>query len=167
MTDKEIIIDGVDVAGCEYLTENLLCNQANLLDFHCVANQNCHYKQLQRTQQQYNAVVEQNRRLQEAIKAKEQNCEELSKQNSLLREKIRHERAEFRTSAKYSRLQTLYRYKQALEKIEQIANTHTTVQCLNPDYDCTNCHDDMSDNGKTCINNGRQEILAVISEVKK
>lgn len=106
--DKEIIIDGVNVAGCLYLTENLLCNRANLLDFHCVANQNCHYKQLHRTQQQYNAVVEQNRQLQEAVKAKEQECEELKKASLTLAEglNIRQDKLDY--------------YKQALDKIEKV-----------------------------------------------
>lgn len=58
------------------------------------------------------------------------------------------------------------RYKQAVEKIEDIAKSHTSVHCLDPDCDCNNCHDEITENGKTCINKGRLEILTIINEVK-
>ena len=62
MTDKQIIIDGVDVSGCKYyiadngvqyngcyeLTDICECNKED--DF-CDDNPNCYYKQLQREKQ--------------------------------------------------------------------------------------------------------------------
>lgn len=48
MTDKEIIIDGVDVSGCKYFNRfRNICHNKNLR-CDCVKNQNCYFKQLQR-----------------------------------------------------------------------------------------------------------------------
>ena len=55
MTDKEIIIDGVDVSECEFLWKEKLpkkiCNNGNL-DCDCKKNQDCYYKQLKRKEQE-------------------------------------------------------------------------------------------------------------------
>lgn len=63
MTDKQIIIDGVDVSGCEWIREVGLdseyictCNSPNKTSGYCKYNPNCRYKEL---------------------KAKEQECEKL------------------------------------------------------------------------------------------
>lgn len=55
MTDKQIIIDGVDVSGCEYFEDEECLNPSETV-VNCEASPNCYYKQL---------------------KAKEQECEEL------------------------------------------------------------------------------------------
>jgi hypothetical protein len=66
MTDKEIIIDGVDVAGCKYFNRfRSICHNKNLC-CDCEKNQDCYYKQLKR---------------------KEQECEEL-KSESFTREEL-------------------------------------------------------------------------------
>lgn len=66
MTDKKIIIDGIDVTGCEWISEVGLdseyicnCNSPNKTSGYCKYNPNCCYKQLKR---------------------KEQECEELKKE---------------------------------------------------------------------------------------
>ena len=53
MTDKEqIIIDGVDVAGCKYFNRfRNICHNKNLC-CDCEKNQDCHYKQLKRKEQE-------------------------------------------------------------------------------------------------------------------
>ena len=58
MTDKQIIIDGVDISGCECYTPNIKmdCLMYPLQSDACKNSPNCYYKQL---------------------KAKEQECEEL------------------------------------------------------------------------------------------
>lgn len=58
MTDKPIIIDGVDVSKCNHYCNKLgYCNSAEFLKFddepikthyYCEEKSNCHYKQLQR-----------------------------------------------------------------------------------------------------------------------
>lgn len=65
MTDKEIIIDGVDVAGCKYFNRfRSICHNKNLC-CDCEKNQDCYYKQSKR---------------------KEQECENLNKRVSSLEE---------------------------------------------------------------------------------
>ena len=66
MTDKQIIIDGVDVSECEYYNkDDKTCREVNgkyetdICDFDKCENSNCYFKQLKR---------------------KEQECEELKKQ---------------------------------------------------------------------------------------
>ena len=58
MTDKQIIIDGVDVSGCEFYTNGWCCC-ALLYEEHCKDCSYCMYK------------------LKRQLKAKEQECEEL------------------------------------------------------------------------------------------
>ena len=69
MTDKQIIIDGVDVSGCKYyiadngvqyngcyeLTDICECNKED--DF-CDDNPNCYYKQLKAKEQVFNEIKE-------------------------------------------------------------------------------------------------------------
>ena len=86
MTDKQIIIDGVDVSGCEHLYREIDCSA--YIDFseccegydhsygYC-PNIDCYYKQLKRAE---NQIVDLNK----MVEAKEQKCEELvSKGNQL------------------------------------------------------------------------------------
>ena len=61
MTDKEKIIDGVDVSECEFLWKERLpkkvCNNGNL-DCDCNSNPNCCYKQLKRKEQALDEIEE-------------------------------------------------------------------------------------------------------------
>ena len=55
MTDKEIIIDGVDVSGCEYclkMTKYRCTIQRDVYKYLCEENPNCYYKQLKRKEQE-------------------------------------------------------------------------------------------------------------------
>lgn len=51
MTDKQIIIDGVDVSGCKYYDDETCCNE-DVFTLDC-ENTNCMYKQLKRKEQEY------------------------------------------------------------------------------------------------------------------
>lgn len=52
MSDKQIIIDGVNVAGCEYFNRfRNICHNKNLC-CDCEKNQDCCYKQLARKEQE-------------------------------------------------------------------------------------------------------------------
>ena len=145
MTDKEIIIDGVDVSECLHL-ENGMCNAERESDgytcWECCDpdSSNCYYKQLQRTKAQYDKVVEQNKSLQTELKQKEQECEELKNiisypkyrneiaikelknksQEELIEEIVRcHQIGESTTQCVYGPLRIENdRYKQALDEIE-------------------------------------------------
>ena len=54
MTDKQVIIDGVDVSGCEFLWKEKLqkkvCNNGNL-DCDCNSNPNCYFNHLKQKEQ--------------------------------------------------------------------------------------------------------------------
>lgn len=70
MTDKQIIINGVDVSGCEWFGQidldiNIICNSNSpkKCSGYCKDNPNCYYKQLAREKKK---------------------CEELRKQNKML-----------------------------------------------------------------------------------
>ena len=89
MTDKQIIIDGVDVSGCKHY-KNLTCIADYCLtdmpfgEAKCELSPNCYYKQLQREKQNSQeardvAIKEFNRaeELKTLLKRKEQECEEL------------------------------------------------------------------------------------------
>ena len=75
MTDKQIIIDGVDVSGCifysghlqEYIgTHKCECGRS------CYRNKNCYYKQLKRSEAQCEAMFVTHIDLENKLKAKEQ-----------------------------------------------------------------------------------------------
>ena len=77
MGNKEIIIDGVDVSGCEYYNKyDKTCREVNgnydtdICEFDKCENSNCYYKQLKR---------------------KEQECEELKEELQAQRAFTRHE----------------------------------------------------------------------------
>ena len=106
MTDKQII-DGVDVSGCDFYDKNKKycltlkmdttgfknpscfsgdfqkCIQDSKVcpNTFCDNNPNCYYKQLKRKEQR---IVELNK----TIKAKEQECEELKKENYEITEEV-------------------------------------------------------------------------------
>lgn len=50
MTDKEIIIDDVDVSGCKHYNPEQYF-ECNIGCCHCEENPNCYYKQLKRKEQ--------------------------------------------------------------------------------------------------------------------
>lgn len=77
MTDKQIIIDNVDVSGCLFFTQYGFCTAQLEISGgsgKCsVNNQNCDYKQLKLAKQR---IVELNKK----VEAKEQECERLKKE---------------------------------------------------------------------------------------
>ena len=89
MTDKQIIIDDVDVSGCKHYKNRTCIADYCLTDMpfgeaKCELNPNCYYKQLQREKQNSQeardvAIKEFNRaeELKTLLKRKEQECEEL------------------------------------------------------------------------------------------
>lgn len=65
MTDKQIIIDGVDVSECEYYNkDDKTCREVNgkyetdICDFDKCENSNCYYKQLKRKEQECEKLKE-------------------------------------------------------------------------------------------------------------
>ena len=68
MTDKQILIDGVDVSGCEYFLKgycyciNHIVERMSENEF-CKDNPNCYYKQLLRKEQECEELKDLNTRL--------------------------------------------------------------------------------------------------------
>ena len=57
MTDEKIIIDGIDVSGCEYclkMTKYRCTIQRDVYKCLCEENPNCYYKQLKHKEQECN-----------------------------------------------------------------------------------------------------------------
>ena len=77
MTDKQIIIDGVDVAECEYFNRfRSICHNKNLC-CDCKENPNCYYKQLKRKEQKCEALQMSDNEAGEIIAELKAECEEL------------------------------------------------------------------------------------------
>ena len=109
MTDKQIIIDGVDVAECQYLyfaiedsiidyKEYPRCSIGEAFTNNACKNSNCYYKQLQRAEQQLakdeEIQVDMRLKIDEInglIKRKEQKCDQLKAENEMLKEYIERE----------------------------------------------------------------------------
>lgn len=132
MTDKEIIIDGVDVSKCEYFNRfRNICHNKNL-SCDCEKNHECYYKQLKRKTQEYELLVRTNKihvdtldQLNNKYIDLEQECEELKKYISE-KEGIGDDCDYCKHNDKYNCYQNIFldnlkeinRYKQALEPFE-------------------------------------------------
>ena len=134
MTDKQIIIDGVDVSGCECYTQNIKmdCILHPLQSDACKNNPNCYYKQLKR---------------------KEQKHEEL-------KEEIKHYKqiAQYHGNLSVKYTNKSAKLKQTLAEIEKQVKAMNN-ECFYSYFDCMNC--DMK-NGCTYFN--KKQILQKISE---
>lgn len=124
MTDKEqIIIDGVDVSGCEYYDQGI-CNIPDVIETYdsCIDKGACYFKQLQR---------------------KEKECEEVS--NEIVELNVKYETvvnlAKKNADANEYCLQELekenQKLKQALDEIEELISDDKFIRCpINDDVNC-------------------------------
>ena len=123
MTDKEIIIDGVDVAGCMHYDkpycDQSYCGKNGLLKNtphpkKCEGRKNCYYKQLKR---------------------KEQECEELKEKYNEYVKFHHYNNAEFEQerNSLIQEIQYKNRYKQALETIKNICDEMDGIYPLSQD----------------------------------
>lgn len=77
MTNKQIIIDGIDVAGCEYFNRfRNICHNKNLC-CDCEKNPNCYYKQLARKERECEALQMSDNEAREIVAELKAECEEL------------------------------------------------------------------------------------------
>lgn len=129
MTDKQIIIDGVDVSGCKHYKNRTCIADYCLTDMpfgeaKCELNPNCHYKQLKR---------------------KEQECERLKNERTVdlvkQLDQLKAENAELKVqNIKYMNGNISYQlknslYKQTLTEIKEIAEPYQK----DIDKICGNC----------------------------
>ena len=120
MTDKQIIIDGADVSKCKYFDCNYKECKAEYYVRHgyeivkydsCRENPNCYYKQLKR---------------------KEQECERLKEEVSLLKESnSKLQQIEDVNSLEKCYLQQLDKLKQTIAEIKEICNEYQKEYILN------------------------------------
>lgn len=97
MIDKQIIIDGVDVSGCDELVNECDCYLTQEHDYRsstpytynkCSGFPNCYYKQFKRSEAQCEDMFVTHTDLEMKYKAKEQECEELKVENKKLKEEL-------------------------------------------------------------------------------
>ena len=97
--DKQIIIDGVDVSGCEYYDKNKPSLTCTCEEYSCSECYNCYYKQLKRKEQECNKLYiqlkadeeyhkEEENTLRKIIKNKEERNIELYKENNKLKQTL-------------------------------------------------------------------------------
>ena len=144
MTDKQIIIDNIDVSGCDFYidSKNLEFNcKQTPQSYFCKNQPNCYYKQLKR---------------------KEQECEELKKELETVYDDCKG--CPTCNEALYNA--NLYakeykKLKQTLAEIKEIAKQMNS-ECFYNDFSCDGC--DMI-NG--CTYHGKIKVLQKIREVKE
>lgn len=158
MTDKQIIINRVDVAECEYLGLykecKLKCGSCCPVD--CSDNPNCHYKLYKRKEQE---CEEKQKTAQDAINKL---CAEKSALHNEL-DQLKAENIKFTLDTKNLVAQysaKLKRLKKTLAEIKEIAENMNN-ECFYSDFDCKYC--DMK-NGCTYFN--KSKILQIIKEMK-
>lgn len=141
MADKEIIIDGIDVSGCENLTQGTIpfgCME-DIKICSCMNNPNCLYKQFKRKEQELQA--QRNFTTQEQRKiycvAYDKTCEtgnECKQKKCVFKDRLK--------------------YKQALDEIEKIIKQTCSRRCTN---DCLGTR-------KHC---GYGQIFNIINKIKE
>ena len=136
MTDKQIIIDGVDVVKCRYFTSKWDFNNCG----HICKGTECKYKRLWFKKQ---------------LKRKEQEYEELKK---TIMYKCPQCGDEYLSPIGASLYEENYKLKQTLAEIKEIAK-NMNKECFYDDFECKDC--DMK-NG--CTYYSKKQILQKISE---
>ena len=146
MTNKPIIIDGVDVSKCKYFDcDSKECKAEYYVRYgyeiveydSCRKNKNCYYKQLQREKQECQQAmdnyvqldlqrVKEYNELVDLYKAKEQECEELKSDLTDLSKIIDCKNGTILTFE-----EQLDRLKQTLAEIKEICNEYQKEYILN------------------------------------
>lgn len=181
MTDKQIMIDGVDVSKCVHLQKGIDCNA--YIDFseccegydarlgYCPNIEDCYYKQLLRKEQEVDVLKAENKLLKQAFEDSDNDCFRLEKENEELTNQVDYLRREYKeikwTNEAISRqcqninCKDLQKLKQTLAEIKEIAE-----QIENNDlYVTVPAKARMGDKIKINLI-GIQGILDIISEVE-
>ena len=138
MTDKQIIIDGVDVSGCKYWKG--YCRIASLCDYAghlCEVTPNCYYKQLKRKEQECEEWQKEVERIQfigsYGILDEVKKNEELEEQLDQLKTELEQEKALKETylacyKAKHEDIEgELFKLSKTLTEIKEIAEN--SINC--------------------------------------
>lgn len=144
MTDKQIIIDGVDVNKCEFFKSGV-CVSEDCISRDCKANSDCKDKQLKRLQAELEQVKKENEGLKETLGNIKPQVKFIDNEIAIMNVIL---------------LRTL-------KEIEDIAQTHINLPCMHESHDCNKCHDELTQNGKTCMEKGRSLIINKIEQLQK
>ena len=166
MTDKQIIIDDVDVSGCEWIREVGLdseyictCNSPNKTSGYCKYNPNCHYKQLKRKEQECERLRFPMPDINYAILTKEEfeQLDQLKAENNKLKSllKVRIEDLCDSCGAGSMMPMPCKVYEKTLTEIKKIMKKH-----------CRKCQKDKFYHFKLCCTCKYTDILQKISEVE-
>ena len=164
---EEIIIDGVNVAGCSelYQVGEMLCVDDGIEE--PCHNRDCYYKQLQRLKQENEKLREAMHKdfcshyvLGECSKKHHNNCvgrnqciKDLEDSMSLFINSHKTEQDRRRN------------FEQALEEIRECAKFAQSLPCADIDCDCANCNDETTNNGQFCMEKRINEIKQIVNEV--
>lgn len=186
MTDKQVIIDEIDVSDCNYWKG--YCRIASLCDYPghlCEVTPNCYFKQLKRKEQECenNKIAYQMEldiynqeclNLQEELKAKEQECKELKN------EKIKLIETNFEQKCKIQKLIDENATKEVIYKIngkcaKTVANKVKEIASIIEGKDCKYSRykqalDDIEKkclNYQTCLIVLKKDILDIIHRAKE
>lgn len=160
MTDKEIIIDDVNVAGCAMLYHAQFCRVGDFCS-PCDINPICYFKQLQRKTRECEKINLINERL---VKEKY----DLNLQIDKLHQECEELKKKLQYAAEENKFQFILReendrYKQALEKIEETVKKE--IVCDNCNLQGTNKCD-----SRLCtsfyLDDFCKQLLPIINEVK-
>lgn len=184
MTDKEIIIDGVDVAGCKYFNRfRSICHNKNLC-CDCEKNWDCYFKQHARKTQECEELkktvltkcpncnseylTSKGIELYEENKKLKKECEELKEENQKLEMQLCNdcgERDDYNIPCKMIRdldydlqkeIEENDRYLKALEEIEE--ELKEDIYCESQECGC--------DDSEECLRCTKNLILDIISKAK-
>ena len=168
MTDKQIIIDGVDVSGCENLMQGIVpfgCME-DRKTCSCMNNPNCLYKQLKRKEQECERLKEENFTFENLIKEIEkqgaieetiQQLDQLKAENEELKKllKVRIEDLCDACGASSMMPMPCKVYEKTLDQIKQIMKKH-----------CRKCKKHKFYHFQLCCTCKYTDILQKISEVE-
>lgn len=141
MTDKQIIIDGVDVSGCCHQGKKGTCTCPHYKN-ECARNPNCHYKIMERQTKKIDKFHKSHLDLQQQLTRKTRECGELKAENETYKKmldnpEVRVALIDVRTGERevWRKLgRKAQTYKQALDEIEKIAKFFTTDLNINASY---------------------------------
>ncbi len=86
MTDKEIIINGVNVSECDFFSKGIthnICENLKEVDVECKYNSSCYFKQLKRKEQECEELKKKQRNLEVDKELYDSYCETHCRANNI------------------------------------------------------------------------------------
>ena len=157
MTDKQIIIDGVDVSGCSWHTQGatgMICADWHISN-DCSKNPNCYYKQLKAKEQECEGLGQAYLETNELLQEKTKECTNLKAENEELKKCYKNNSAllDFDETNTTKLVNKVMKLEQTLKEIKEIAQ----IACEKSVCDRKHC--DYCSDGRII-----QKIKEVINE---